>query len=104
MFAAKGFGEMTAVKKNPDISYTAKSFIGGVTAGFSILNLSCTFDLLKIRAQTKKDSRMSYKRELSEIMSKEGYYGLTRGYNIQFIRDLPGYGVYFVVYENLKRK
>ena len=86
------------------MSPSAKSFIGGSIAGFSILNMSCTFDLLKIRAQTKRDSRMSYKQELREILAKEGYYGLTRGYMIQLIRDVPGYGTYFVVYENLRRK
>lgn len=47
---------------------------------------------------------MSYRQELSEIMAKEGYYGLTRGYMIAFIRDIPGYGIYFLIYENLRRK
>jgi solute carrier family 25 carnitine/acylcarnitine transporter 20/29 len=47
---------------------------------------------------------MSYREEISTIYEKEGYRGFTRGYSAMFLRDSPGFGVYFCLFEFLKRK
>lgn len=46
---------------------------------------------------------MSYKKEIIRIYSTEGVKGFLRGYQGMFIRDAPGFGIYFSTYEFLKR-
>ena len=46
---------------------------------------------------------MSYQKEIARIYDTEGLRGFFRGYQGMFIRDTPGFGIYFSTYETLKR-
>lgn len=47
---------------------------------------------------------MSYREEVVKIYQTEGYMGFTRGYTAMLFRDSPGFGIYFCMFELLKRK
>jgi hypothetical protein len=47
---------------------------------------------------------MSYREEISKIYQNEGLRGFTRGYSGMLFRDSPGFGLYFCLFEFLKRK
>ena len=46
---------------------------------------------------------MSYRKEIARIYKVEGLKGFFRGYQGMFIRDTPGFGIYFSSYEMFKR-
>ena len=46
---------------------------------------------------------MSYRKEIARIYNTEGMRGFLRGYQGMFIRDAPGFGIYFTTYEKFKR-
>jgi len=81
-----------------------KVFLSGLFAGFMYTNVAFIFDLLKVRAQENKNSQMSYMKEISRIYKREGIKGFSRGYQGMLIRDGPGFGLYFMVFENNKRR
>mmetsp|Transcript_24583 Transcript_24583/g.38146 ORF Transcript_24583/g.38146 Transcript_24583/m.38146 type:complete len:110 (+) Transcript_24583:208-537(+) len=80
----------------------ATSFISGSFSGVLALSVLVPFDLLKCRAQMNKDSNMNYSKEFKHIMKTQGIKGLYRGFWATFLRDLPGYGVYFSSFYTLK--
>jgi hypothetical protein len=45
---------------------------------------------------------MSYREEISHIYKHEGVFGFTRGYVGLLMRDSPGFGFYFFLFEFLK--
>ena len=47
---------------------------------------------------------MSYRTEIRRIYNSEGLYGFTRGYTGMFMRDAPGFALYFFMFELFKRK
>jgi solute carrier family 25 (mitochondrial carnitine/acylcarnitine transporter), member 20/29 len=61
------------------------------------------FDLLKTRAQISKYKTMSYREEIQKIYETEGFKGFTRGWAGMFLRDAPGFGLYFCLFEAFKR-
>ena len=46
---------------------------------------------------------MSYKQEIARIYRVEGMKGFLKGYQGMFIRDTPGFAIYFGIYEYFKR-
>ena len=60
------------------------------------------FDLLKTRAQVSVYKTMSYREEISKIYENEGFKGFTRGYTGMILRDAPGFGMYFCLFEIFK--
>jgi solute carrier family 25 carnitine/acylcarnitine transporter 20/29 len=46
---------------------------------------------------------MSYREEVLKIYQKEGFMGFTRGYTGMLLRDSPGFGIHFCLFELLKR-
>lgn len=46
---------------------------------------------------------MSYREEISKIYKNEGFMGFTRGYSGMILRDSPGFGIYFTLFELFKR-
>ena len=78
-------------------------FISGAFAGFCYTNVAFVFDLLKVRAQNNKNSQMNYTKEIKRIYKNEGLRGFAKGYQGMFLRDAPGFGIYFTTYEFLKR-
>ena len=47
---------------------------------------------------------MSYAKEIERIYKMEGIKGFTRGYSAMMLRDGPGFGLYFCVFNFLKRQ
>lgn len=47
--------------------------------------------------------RMSYREEIARIYRDNGIRGFTRGYWGMFMRDAPGFGLYFMMYDIMKR-
>lgn len=66
-------------------------------------NTAFVFDLMKTRAQNSKQVRMSYIDEFKNIYRSEGLRGFTRGYTGMFMRDVPGFALYFFLYDLFKR-
>jgi len=48
-------------------------------------------------------SHYSYREEVPKILKQEGYRGLFKGFWATACRDVPGWAVYFYVYEGLKK-
>lgn len=46
---------------------------------------------------------MSYREEIQKIYETEGMRGFTRGWSGMLIRDGPGFGLYFAMFEFFKR-
>jgi solute carrier family 25 carnitine/acylcarnitine transporter 20/29 len=46
---------------------------------------------------------MSYREEVVDIYRNEGFKGFTRGYTGMLLRDAPGFGLYFFMFELFKR-
>jgi hypothetical protein len=67
-------------------------------------NAAFVFDLLKTKAQNNKENRMSYRHEIRRIMNSEGLFGFTRGYTAMYLRDAPGFALYFCLFDIMKRK
>lgn len=47
---------------------------------------------------------MSYITEIRRIYKEQGIRGFSRGYSGMLIRDGPGFGIYFMLFENNKRR
>ncbi|CAO3696324.1 unnamed protein product [Umbelopsis ramanniana] len=77
-------------------------FLAGCGAGFACFLLSAPTDLVKIQAQMHRGSR-STMQVAKDIFRRGGIPGFFQGGMITIIRDAPSYGVYFAVYEGLKR-
>ena len=78
--------------------------LSGSFGGFCYTNVAFIFDLLKVRAQFENKKNMNYTDEIRRIYRNEGPRGFYNGYTAMLIRDLPGFGWYFFLYEFLKRK
>jgi solute carrier family 25 carnitine/acylcarnitine transporter 20/29 len=61
-------------------------------------------ELLKTRAQLLSDSFMNYSLEIKSIHNSVGFLGLFQGFWITFLREVPGWGLYFGSYEFLKQQ
>ena len=58
---------------------------------------------MKVIMQSKREqANLSYRTEINTILAREGVYGFTRGYTGQFMRDCPGFAIYFGLFEWLK--
>lgn len=77
-------------------------FLAGCGAGFACFLLSAPTDLVKIQAQMHRGSRTTMQ-VAKDIFRRGGIPGFFQGGMITIIRDAPSYGVYFAVYEGLKR-
>lgn len=47
---------------------------------------------------------MQYRKEVPKLIRSEGFLGLYKGFGMLMLRDVPGWGVYFLAYELLKRQ
>jgi solute carrier family 25 carnitine/acylcarnitine transporter 20/29 len=47
---------------------------------------------------------MNYTKEITTIYSNKGIKGLFKGFWITFLREIPGWGVYFGSYEYFKNE
>jgi solute carrier family 25 carnitine/acylcarnitine transporter 20/29 len=76
-------------------------FVAGLAAGV-ITTLSVTpFERVKIRCQISRKGTFTV---LREILRRDGIMSLYRGWSATMVREVPGYGLYFYTYENVKKK
>ncbi|CDW80211.1 mitochondrial carnitine acylcarnitine carrier protein cacl-like [Stylonychia lemnae] len=101
LFTAQGFSRRQLQDK--DININLKNYLSGFFAGLCYTNIAFVFDLLKTRAQVSKYKTMSYREEIADIYKNEGLKGFTRGYTGMLLRDAPGFGLYFFLFELFKR-
>lgn len=68
--------------------------------------VSCTvrvpYEVLKTRSQTTLGKQFSNLSILRQIIAKEGFVGLYRGYSCTVIRDLPFSAIQYPIWEGLK--
>jgi len=72
---------------------------GGAVAGAARLSILVPIDLLKTRAQNQKDGKIRYKKMISTLYRQQGITGLYRGFWTLALRDIPGWAIYFQIYE-----
>lgn len=83
-------------------------FVCGLFAGFVQTFVSVPVDVLKIRLQLQRavpgqERYVGPLALLRQVVRSEGLVGLMRGTSPTLARDVPSYGVYFVVYEAMHR-
>ncbi|XP_051908438.1 mitochondrial basic amino acids transporter-like isoform X3 [Hippocampus zosterae] len=87
-------------------------FLAGAAAGAIQCVICCPMELAKTRMQMqgsgeKKSSRKMYKNSadcLLRIYRREGVRGINRGMVTTFVRETPGFGIYFLAYDVLTRR
>mmetsp|Transcript_30996 Transcript_30996/g.22529 ORF Transcript_30996/g.22529 Transcript_30996/m.22529 type:complete len:139 (-) Transcript_30996:445-861(-) len=88
--------ESTRTKlNNSELSETTKSLFSGSFAAAVSLVIYNPVELLKCRAQIKRDGFVKYSEAIPELIANEGYLGLYKGFVPCFCRDVPAWGVYF---------
>ncbi|XP_068194454.1 mitochondrial basic amino acids transporter isoform X3 [Antennarius striatus] len=86
-------------------------FLAGASAGAIQCVICCPMELAKTRMQLqgtgeKKSKNKMYKNSvdcLVRIYKREGIRGINRGMVTTLIREMPGFGVYFLAYDSLTR-
>lgn len=84
-----GFGQ---VRKNTNLGI----FSSGLIAGLMTTAVVTPFERVKIRAQTTGTSSAI---TLKNIIKLDGPLSLYRGWTATLLREVPGYGIYFTVFE-----
>ncbi|KAI9491065.1 mitochondrial carrier domain-containing protein [Zychaea mexicana] len=77
-------------------------YIAGCGAGIASFLFSAPTELVKIKAQVSHVPKSSLQ-VVRETLARDGLRGLYQGGWITIIRDAPSYGIYFWVYEGMKR-
>eukprot|EP01025_Chloroclados_australasicus_P027861 TRINITY_DN2756_c1_g1_i3.p2 TRINITY_DN2756_c1_g1~~TRINITY_DN2756_c1_g1_i3.p2 ORF type:complete len:375 (-),score=28.36 TRINITY_DN2756_c1_g1_i3:575-1699(-) len=83
------------------------SAIAGIIAGAITATVICPLDVLKTRMQVQHGPKAKYEGifvGLVRIVKDEGIRGLYRGLSPTLVALLPNWGVYFTVYETMKRQ
>jgi hypothetical protein len=75
-------------------------FFSGILAGIVTTFTVTPFEYIKVNTQLSKKDSM---RVLRNSISMRGFSSLYRGWSAVFIREVPGYGLYFGVYEKMKK-
>lgn len=92
----------------PTLSLTQIGLAGGA-AGFVGGFILSPVELIKVKLQVQTEAsreRRVYSGPIDcakQILKTEGPKGLARGLGATWWRDVPGFGIYFVVYEGLRR-
>lgn len=84
------------------MSESKLTFLSGAIAGFCSLAVLVPLELLKCRAQIKKEGNLNINKEVKDILRKQGTKGLYRGFWASAWRDIPGWAVYFSAYSSMK--
>ncbi|CAO3583234.1 unnamed protein product [Absidia cylindrospora] len=77
-------------------------YTAGCGAGMACFLFSTPTDLIKIQAQISKINKTTLQ-VAKEVFLRNGLSGFYQGGWITLIRDAPSYGIYFWVYEGMKR-
>ena len=90
-------------RKLPDFKETTKCGIAGMVAGVLSLTICVPIEVVKCRAQVNKENFVKYRTAIPQLIKQEGPTALYKGLSAQFIRDVPGWGVYFYTYAYLQQ-
>ncbi|XP_046738832.1 mitochondrial basic amino acids transporter [Diprion similis] len=81
-------------------------FIAGAMAGIAQSPVCSSMELAKTRLQLQTIDGPRFSGPvhcLKHIYSNEGFRGIFKGLGVTFLREAPGYGIYFLTYEALTR-
>ncbi|XP_014674392.1 PREDICTED: solute carrier family 25 member 45-like [Priapulus caudatus] len=104
-------------EKSLDPSYT-DIYLAGCAGGIGQLFITCPTDLVKIKLQIQReDAKSAIVRAkatkpmyngpwhcLYSVYREKGIRACYKGLGIQFVRDLPSFGLYILVYEFLSKQ
>jgi len=90
------FGSYNLIRKTLDLD----PFTGGVAAGMLTTLTVTPFERVKVKCQI---SRQSSALMLTQIIKNDGLLSMYRGWSATFMREVPGYGLYFYTYETVKK-
>ena len=106
IFTIKEMVNAKLSQKYPLLREEHKSFAGGSVAGAIATSIMVPFDIIKVRAQLDRGSN-SGKGGLvgpaKTIIANEGIAGLYKGFGVMLLCAVPGWAIYFWLYEFLKR-
>ncbi|KAI9312570.1 mitochondrial carrier domain-containing protein [Dichotomocladium elegans] len=86
----------------PFVPTLSQVYVAGCGAGIAGFFFSTPTELIKIQAQMSRLPKSSWQ-VTKEIFARNGLRGYYQGGWITMIRDAPSYGIYFWVYEGMKR-
>ncbi|ORZ02521.1 mitochondrial carrier domain-containing protein [Syncephalastrum racemosum] len=86
----------------PFVPTLGQVYMAGCGAGIAGFLFTTPTELIKIQAQISRVPKSTWQ-VTREIWARNGARGLYQGGWITMIRDAPSYGVYFWVYEGMKR-
>lgn len=96
-------------RRMPDPESLSAHFMAGAAAGFTQSVVASPMELAKTRVQiqdTGSSTLQKYRSPLHcirEVYRTEGFRGVFRGQLITILREVPGFGSYFMSYEILSR-
>lgn len=103
------FGSHGFLLRRVDDTKLSRHFLAGSFAGAIQSLLACPIEISKIKVQIqgigeRKNPAMKQKYAGSvdafyKILSSEGLRGIYRGFGLTLMRDVPGYGISFTVFE-----
>lgn len=91
------FWGFSQVQKNTNLGI----FNSGLIAGLLTTAIVTPFERVKIRAQTTQTSSAN---TIKQIIKSDGLTSLYRGWTATLFREVPGYGIYFTVFQHAKPK
>ncbi|KAI9267956.1 mitochondrial carrier domain-containing protein [Phascolomyces articulosus] len=100
-----GMKSLDLLQENHTSNYVptlTEVYLAGFGAGVAGFLFSAPTELVKIKDQVSRVPKGSWQ-IIKEILVRDGFRGLYQGGWITIIRDAPSYGVYFWVYEGMKR-
>ena len=101
-FAVNDYATENLKTTFPNLTLQRQSFLSGALAGLCSLIIFVPLELLKCRAQMKKDGRLNIRKEAKKIFKAKGIKGLYQGLTISALRVVPGYGTYFSSFRVMK--
>lgn len=81
--------------------YNDSAFMSGILAGIVTTFTVTPFERIKVRSQL---TNIDTVKTLKNVMRNDGVLSLYRGWSAVFLREVPGYGLYFACYDYIKRK
>ncbi|XP_046418929.1 mitochondrial basic amino acids transporter isoform X1 [Neodiprion virginianus] len=98
------YGNTQRQLSEPESLYS--HFIAGAMAGIAQSPVCSSMELAKTRLQLQTGNGPQFSGPvhcLRHIYRNEGFRGIFKGLGVTFLREAPGYGIYFFTYEALTR-
>ena len=100
IMTGKEFAQRGILAHNPDASKLQQGVLSGIFGALCGMPVLIPQELLKCQAQNHYGRTFSYMELCETIWRQQGVRGLYRGACMTMLRDLPGFAIYFSVYEN----